>query len=860
MSFLSTYSVSFRRPPRYRFSHSLFHFVSHEHRTSRRFSSSKSRPPPHHTTTTAHRHSFVREPSLDDGSSMPHPSPSSTSSSSSFLPTRYPLDFVGAFQTNWLDASHPYRIRTELLPSLCSRGYLPNFSDYMACSPYEALLEVAANRPYHDVLQLIMEHSFFFLLDDLGFVLIGAPDAPLPHVVYEDVLKVLTFASLQRPAEEQFQLSSSFRFVLLAQVARICLHDAAYLYQARRLFRRMEQQQTLVAEDYALMVWIYASAKDVVSCFHLLLWMTELSIASVPTSGVGGEEVGRHPAPRWTFSPKVFSFLQHPSVNVCELLSGHTPHVVKGLLWQQRLAQAWAEASLHPISSFRLDDGEASETRQEEAEEAASPFRRHPHTFAMGVHAVFLHYVLTQQVSLQWRWLGMAFEKEATYWPSAASLLVSHGVFSYSSSSSSSSSFMEGAAGAGLASPLPLFGEPMTTTTTRRHPTPSSLSLRGVFLVSPRTLRIAVDIIVDHQGRHCPPLVMKQLFLALVRRGEGWRGGGSSSRAGGASCVDSRSSRQGAKNDTGGEEDGDPVVVGQDASLSALLLFLLMRVRRNELHAFSTSSSSSSSSFLCFTAEEVEWVCVTLERNATPPSTSFSARRKTHEDEGRRMPVDEEDVDEGKDWQTALALPLLRGLMTTSFDTASTPGDESGAERRMSSYENPSSSPPRLASWKKLLQECAAFGKQVLHEKSAPEAHTHLSPSSSSSSSFPTAVSPASSSSSSASPTTSRMTAFAHARLLFRSIQALDQRGLSSASVSSGAPLSPDSPQASENRVDPSVQEQEERVEAVLVAMQRAGASASQQYFTAKVMEEEKKEEEWRRQLQEDSTTLWTAL
>lgn len=823
MSLSSTYSVCFRRLPLYRFSGSLFPFVSHGHHTSRRLESRESRPPPHTTPTTTQSHSFASDPSLKDGSPIHHPS-SSPSSSSSLLSTRYPLDFIGAFQSNWLDVSHPYRVRTELLPTLCSRAYLPNFDDYMACSPYETLLEVAATRPYHDVLQLIMEHSFFFLLDDLGFVLIGAPDAPLPHVVYEDVLKVFTFASLQRPAEEQFQLSASFRFVLLAQAARICLHDAAYLYQARRLFRRMEQQQTLSAEDYALMVWIYASARDVVSCFHLLLWMTELSISTTPRESRAGGGEGAKPTPlhRWAFSPKVFSFLQHPSVDVCELLSGHTPHVVKGLLWQQRLAHAWAdEPSLHATASLGSDDDRADGVG--EGGESEMPPLPHPHTFAIGVHAVFLHFVLTQQVALQWRWLGMALEKEAAYWPTSASREAVDRVFS----SSPSSTFMEEAA----APPLLLFGEPVTTTTPRRSTHALSSSLRGVFHVSPRTLRIAVDFFIDHQGKQCSPSAVKQLFLALVRRGDGWW-----RRKGFASTM-----HRGEEEDVMGRPE-------EDVSLSALLLFLLIRVRRNELLL-----SPASSSLLHFTTEEVEWVCVTLAQRASQPphpsSSPSSAIRAALEDEEEE---DMEDGVRGKDWQTTLALPLIRGLMTTLDGSAAAVGG-GGADGSVSS-----SSSPRMGGWKKLLQECATFGRHVLQEKRVPEAHHHPSLLSSSlSASSPIASSPPSTSI----PVRSTV-AFASVQILFRSLQALDQRGLASASSPSvsGAPSSPNVSHASDPRVESSVQDPEERMEAVLVGMQRAGASASQQYFTSKVMEDEEKEEKWKRQWQEDATPFWTAL
>lgn len=961
----------------------VFPFFSHTLSTSCRSlhlhkKEEASGPPDSHAASASSSSSSHH---VEDGSATAAAAATPSSSSSIPLTDRYPLDFLGEFQSNWFDSNHPYRIRDEVYPQFRSRAYVPNFSDYMSCTPYEAILEVASTRPYHDVLALIMEHSFFFLIQELGVVLVGASDAPLPHVIYEDVMKVLTFASLQQPPDEQFQLSSSFRFLLLAKAASICMKDSAYLYQARRLFRRMEQQQSLRAEDYSMMVWIYAAAKDLASCSHLLLWMTELSVSfsrsssTTPTASTtrrlrrragerlrGDEEKQREQeeekeetittpssrSTRWAFSPRVFSLLQHPSVDVCALYAGHQPHVVKGLLWQQRLAQAWAGASVSlappPPSFFSSSKTKTTMQKEEKEDEDVWPppsscfVSFPPLTFPIGVHAVFMHYVITRQTALQWKWLGMALEKER--------LPISRMSSSLASSTSYSSFFVGeverekdgnafdpsarqmamgcrtqrvgsvyGAQGS-HSYPLFLFGDPSTTTLM----TPSSSSSSSFYPfssmdasawvqtplhVSPRTLRIAVDLFLTSQGRGCPAKVVKELFFALLRRGDGWgrEGDGKMSRQWEGGTGSSSSSAT------------DP----WDCRLSSLLLFLLMRVRRNECMSYvsalasfrraplsSTSSSPAPLSFLHFTSEEIEWVCQRLTppkepRRRRPPSPTpksmwTSLEEASHPDLPSTASIKkekEEMLDASTPLYDAMAVPLIRGLMrSVEENTTSTTGHAfppMEAARQVggtpsptlpsttttttlahtpSSREMPmSTSSPRtamehsMASWKTLLQQCASFGRQVLRAanvKDTKESKWDVTSSTSfldSSTLVPEIA--------------SNPVAFASARLLFRELEYLDKRGLASlAATSSMKGAKEGSVETTPNELvkhrqggQPSSSEDIQRqIQDALRTLQQQGMTDTQQYFTRKVMEESQQEEAWMQLLQENPTSLWTSL
>lgn len=732
------------------------------------------------------------------------------------LPPEYGLEALGEFQADWLDPLHPHRIRTTLLPQLETRAFLPSFKDWMAAPAYEAIIEFATTRPYHDVLQLIMEHAFFFLIQEVSVVITGAEDAPLPHVIYEDVMKVMTFASLQNAPEEQFQLSSSFRFSLLSTVALTCLHDNGYLFQAKCLFRKMEQQQSLIAQDYALMVWICAAAKDLKGSMQMLLWIHEQG---------------------FSFCPRVFSLLQHPFVDIRLVQSGQQPHVVKGLLLQERIARTWGvdsnqssgiwntNSSLPKQNPIRQSGSKASPSsfdpnislRSTTDADVSNDFavsmiaHRHKNAFAIGVHAVLVHYYLTRQYHLQWQWLDQALHQE------------------------------------------------------EQHP--------GMCELGQRTVHLALDLFALEQGRYCNTSVVKRLFMALLRR------------------ADHFSLRQapGSSQSSPSSESSSNPTVGTDVSLPAALLFLLMRVRRNEIAYLSGSAFDSPVAAPRFSEDEIEYAKGVLRKQAV------KAARYAYDNAAQSLSDGEVSEDFAAreamlyDHRFELVEPLVLGLMTTPqsppyrsnasettpeglYRTESFLSPQGNDAPRSSSPLHPASKIPAYAcSWKDLLQHCASFGREISRHN--PDFSSSASSTSSkqySKKEHRENVLTTNATSNSLSDTDKSMQSvdshksdtgsfseppsMAYARLLFQELKRLDIKGTSHSSnlreVRSG----------DEEKEWAKKYDQARETEQIQSALHTAGSSASQHYYTWQKVVEKREEDRLRERLVQDPTSVWTSI
>lgn len=127
---------------------------------------------------------------------------------------------------------------------------IPNKDALWKMPNHEAFELLGRTCSYHTLAQYAAEHSFFHLFDYMVF----ASDAPLPHIAYTDFMRICTFASLQRPMDEQFILPAPLLRTLLTVAAHTLLKDPGYFYTAERMFRVIEQQQ--VAGSEVLSAWV----------------------------------------------------------------------------------------------------------------------------------------------------------------------------------------------------------------------------------------------------------------------------------------------------------------------------------------------------------------------------------------------------------------------------------------------------------------------------------------------------------------------------------------------------------------------------------------------------------------------------
>nr|CCC48220.1 conserved hypothetical protein, fragment [Trypanosoma vivax Y486] len=197
---------------------------------------------------------------------------------------RFEAERRGAFSKAWLERL------PEIKPLARNAVYLPGKEELWRLPAHKGLEKVVEHLPYHDVLRYITEHSLFFLFETL----LRARDAPLPHVMYEDFMKCCTFASLQKPPEEQFALPSALLRALLCIAAYQCTLDHNYFTTCQLLFARMEQQQQTTPEVISAWVYCCAASAKVEDAFAYAKYMAERDIP---------------------FDMMVFSLMQNPSVN-----------------------------------------------------------------------------------------------------------------------------------------------------------------------------------------------------------------------------------------------------------------------------------------------------------------------------------------------------------------------------------------------------------------------------------------------------------------------------------------------------------------------------------------------------------------
>ncbi|KAG5480019.1 hypothetical protein LSCM1_06440 [Leishmania martiniquensis] len=230
--------------------------------------------------------------------------------------------------------------------------YLPNKEDFWRSPPYEALREIVLRSPYHDALRIIMEHDYRFLFTDV----MCNVEAPMPHVIYEDFMKCLTFSSLQQQPEEQFALPEPVLRDLLCWAAYYCTLDRFYFTSASMLFRKVEQEQHMSPAVHSAWVYICTAAGKL---DEALAYAAYMDTHSIP------------------FDPDVFALLLHPSLTPVQQRLHQAPQTSKGVVMQRRLC---------------LD------------------MSRHHGTMPVAVHAMFVYHILTLQHKRKWEVLRGAAE------------------------------------------------------------------------------------------------------------------------------------------------------------------------------------------------------------------------------------------------------------------------------------------------------------------------------------------------------------------------------------------------------------------------------------------------------------------
>ncbi|CBZ26665.1 conserved hypothetical protein [Leishmania mexicana MHOM/GT/2001/U1103] len=236
--------------------------------------------------------------------------------------------------------------------SVLVERYLPNKEDFWRSPPYEALREVVLHSPYHDALKIIMEHDYRFLFAD---VMCNA-EAPMPHIIYEDFMKCLTFSSRQQPPEEQFALPEPVLRDLLCWAAYYCTLDHFYFTSASMLFRKVEQEQHMSAAVHSAWVYICTAAGKLEEALAYAAYMDAHSIP---------------------FDADVFARLMHPSLTPVQQHLQHAPQTSKGIVLQRRLCQDMSQ---------------------------------HHGTMSVAVHAMFVYHILTLRHTRKWEVLRGAAE------------------------------------------------------------------------------------------------------------------------------------------------------------------------------------------------------------------------------------------------------------------------------------------------------------------------------------------------------------------------------------------------------------------------------------------------------------------
>ncbi|XQJ30864.1 hypothetical protein NXY56_006970 [Leishmania guyanensis] len=260
----------------------------------------------------------------------------------------------GGLQKQWLqDLSRQVSSSTtKSASSFQVERYLPNKEDFWRCPPYEALREIVLHTPYHEALKIIMEHDYRFLFTDV----MCNVEAPMPHVIYEDFMKCLTFSSRQQPPEEQFALPEPVLRDILCWAAYYCTLDHFYFTSASMLFRKVEQEQHVSPAVHSAWVYICTAAGKLDKALAYAAYMEA------------------HKIP---FDADVFARLLHPSLTPVQQHLQQAPQTSKGIVLQRRLCQDMSQ---------------------------------HHGTMPVAVHAMFVYHILTLQHTRKWEVLRGAAE------------------------------------------------------------------------------------------------------------------------------------------------------------------------------------------------------------------------------------------------------------------------------------------------------------------------------------------------------------------------------------------------------------------------------------------------------------------
>ncbi|KAL7698677.1 hypothetical protein NQL31_001522 [Lotmaria passim] len=305
------------------------------------------------TTTTASpspqlsAESWAAElPDIPYGFPRQHTGMAAAKAGSSTTAHPFTAEQSGGLQKTWLQRL-PHDVTTA---QLRTEHYLPMKEDFWRSPPYEALREVVLRTAYHDALKIIMEHDYTFLFADV----MCNDEAPMPHVMYEDFMKALTFASRQRPPEEQFALPDAILRDLLCWAAYYCTLDPFYFTSASMFFRKVEQEQHLSAALHSAWVYVCTAAGKIEEALSYAAYMDT------------------HQIP---FDPAVFSLMLHPSLTPVQLHLHRAPQTSRGIVLQRRLCQ---------------------------------DMNQHHGTAAVAVHAMFVYHMLTLRHARKWEVLRSA--------------------------------------------------------------------------------------------------------------------------------------------------------------------------------------------------------------------------------------------------------------------------------------------------------------------------------------------------------------------------------------------------------------------------------------------------------------------
>jgi hypothetical protein len=296
-------------------------------------------PPPGSETPTSLFDAAVTLPKIDVSrlrspqTGLPHSGPFSAERS-------------GEVSKEWLARS------PELAARFRSLAYLPPTAEFWAKPSDEALSLIASHKKYYEILQLVAEHNWPHLITDA----LLAEDAPLPHVLYEDIMKSLAFSSKQDDPMKQFALDPSLQRALLCRAAHHVLLDHAYFPRVEALFRQMELQQAASSEAYSAFI---------MACFAA----HKVDLALTFLKAMDGH--------RMPFDAVIFAMTMHPGTTITDVMRGDFADKAKGLLHQQRIAHG-----------LRSTHGAA----------------------AIGVHAAFVLYSLTHAHARKWDVVRQAVE------------------------------------------------------------------------------------------------------------------------------------------------------------------------------------------------------------------------------------------------------------------------------------------------------------------------------------------------------------------------------------------------------------------------------------------------------------------